>query len=60
MKEWIVSADSTDDLYGGYFEMYKELIRCKDCIRYEDNRVCELYHAVLDDDDYCSRAERRN
>lgn len=40
-------------------ESQYELIRCKDCVRYEDNRVCDLYHAVLDYEDYCSRAERR-
>ena len=51
-------------------EPSRELIRCKDCIHYQfaDNRafgmpvkMCEWFgFEDVDDDDFCSRAERRS
>ena len=35
-----------------------ELVRCKDCKRY-DGRLCEIVDWYNTADDYCSRAERR-
>ena len=38
-----------------------ELIRCKDCKYADDDGVCQnsVGLAIQDDDDFCSRAERR-
>ena len=69
--EWIVEAESLSDFvdHGRYTIHAKPLIRCKDCKHYQfaDNRVfgtpvkmCKwLGFEDFDDDDFCSRAERR-
>ena len=43
------------------YEMYDQVIRCKDCKWYEcDEKLhCGLSHGVRLKDDYCSDAERR-
>lgn len=42
---------------------YKEVILCKHCIYYRDSYndwdVCELYDKATLEDDYCSKAERK-
>lgn len=73
MAEYIVSADDTEESWYsfemGRYDELQELIRCKDCKYY---KVYELFnHTIplcdrikttmadaLEEDDYCSRAER--
>ena len=61
MKEYIVMTDE-EELYYNSFD-YKEFIRCEDCIHhhgYSCDRLYGLQDAfTLQDDDYCSRAERK-
>ena len=68
MKEWVCREISTTtrDAENGILMMETELIRCKDCKHhhYENNRIpyCNLidYGYGWEDNDVCSRAERRN
>ena len=62
MKEVIVPAD---DLVCLGKEKLQEVIRCKDC-RYctekkgtAINKHCTWWYRTVDDEDYCSRAERK-
>ncbi len=62
MKEYIVSEDSYEYEMRRYDEL-KELIRCKDC-KYNNGGRCSWhsgndYTWIVDDDDYCSCAERK-
>ena len=42
-------------------KLQPEIIRCKDCKYADDDGVCQnsVGLAIQDDDDFCSRAERR-
>lgn len=69
--KWIVEAETLSDLidHGRYSIASQPLIRCKDCKHYQfaDNRafgmpvkMCEWFgFEDVDDDDFCSRAERK-
>ena len=68
--EYIITIDGEPDIMGNYsIKKKKDLIRCKDCKHYQftDNRafgmpvkMCEWFgFEDVDDDDFCSRAERR-
>ena len=36
-----------------------EVVRCKDCIHYDFDMICNVTGTVCDNDDYCSRGGRR-
>ena len=57
MRKYICKEVQTEN--GGYLEIEKELIRCKDC-RYHDGRNrCEMWDMhKTDANDFCSSAER--
>lgn len=62
MAEWILS-DKDLGMDGTYYN-YHELIRCKECKwhkpKYPGERpTCLIYLGDWHDDDYCSRAERK-
>ena len=73
MKEYIVHAPKTkvmavEEYTSFYGEPVEELIRCKDCRHYGNaqisNRValtnfCFRYNDVRREEDFCSRAERK-
>ena len=57
-------AKEFDEIFIGVLRKHKELIRCKDC-KYNHGGICWWHNSsdyswVVDDDDYCSCAERRN
>ena len=66
MKEYICIERQTDN--GGYIDIEKELIRCKDCKFYDKFITQNIGQGWCDvaawrgrymgDNDYCSRAER--
>ena len=60
MKEVIVNAE---DLVCLNKEKLQELIRCKDCVFYEENymgrRVCFDTGMVRNSNDFCSQAKRK-
>ena len=60
MKEVIVDAE---DLVCLNKEKLQELIRCKDCIYYQENymfrMVCHETSMVRNSNDFCSRAKRK-
>lgn len=63
MTEYICKEVQTDN--GGYLEPVNELIRCKDCKHRESwlgiDMVCKKFNLVgVEDDDYCSMAERKD
>ena len=59
MNEWIVRFDKEqgEDVAVG------ELIRCKDCIYYQENymfrMVCREANVIRNSNDFCSRAKRK-
>ena len=55
MKEYIVSYENR------YFEdvIVGELIRCKDCKHADEYNQCEFVNWYNNENDYCSRAERK-
>lgn len=66
--EWIVSIDDDlkdfDEMFVGNVRDGDELIRCKDCAYYRlEIDMCDEPHStahnIVHEDDYCSRAERR-
>ena len=65
--EWIVEAESLSDFidHGRYTLSTKPLIRCQDCKHHhydsEDIPYCDRidYGYGWEEDDFCSRAERR-
>lgn len=63
MKEYICKEVPTEN--GGYLEIEKELIRCKDCIYFTPEKsgehwnVCRFYDAPKTADGYCNDAERK-
>ena len=65
MAEWIVKAETIGDLVEGCYTIVKELIRCRDCKYYkkgsDDVSYCYKHDddILWQDDDYCSRGERR-
>ena len=36
-----------------------EVVRCKDCIYYDSDMICNVTDTVCDNDDYCSYGESR-
>lgn len=61
MKEYICKEVPTEN--GGYLEIEKELIRCKDC-KYYTGYECRRTKVsniivITNEDEYCSRAERK-
>ena len=56
MKEYIAIEKRTDN--GGYIEVVGELIRCKDCAKRSFTK-CPMAIGRQSDDDYCSRAKRK-
>jgi hypothetical protein len=62
MKKYICKDVPSD--YGGYLDIEKELIRCKDCIHHH-GYICDRLYGFQDafaiqDYDYCSRAEPKD
>lgn len=66
MAEWIVKADSEEDVYYGHYAL-KPLVRCKDCVYFEyvirSNGWGECALGVfgrnfVEEEWYCSSAER--
>lgn len=55
-REYICKEVPTEN--GGYLEIEKELIRCKDCAYYSILGECYylLTNFEMDNDDYCSNA----
>lgn len=61
--EWIVEAETIEDLVDGPMMISKKIVRCKDCRYYKENeRWCRRLGLVgaFGNDDYCSHGERRN
>lgn len=67
-KEYIIpigeEAKEFDEMFIGVIRKQPELIRCKDCIYYRQeidmcNEPYSTAHNVVHEDDYCSRAERK-
>ena len=57
-------AKEFDEIFIGVIRKHKELIRCKDCKYYiweidTCNEQHSSAHNVVYEDDYCSRAERK-
>lgn len=43
------------------YQSLQEVVRCKDCIHYEnDESVCRIDDMIVDDTDYCSYGEKSN
>lgn len=57
MAEWILT-DKDIGMDGAYYD-YPELIRCKDCKRFNQGYCTKFLIVCLKPIDYCSRAERR-
>lgn len=67
-KEYIIpigeEAKEFDEMFIGVIRKQPELIRCKDCIYYRReidmcNEPYSTAHNVVREDDYCSRAEKK-
>ena len=62
MAEWIMKEETDMDGVGCYIRK-GELIRCKDCIYYQENymgrKVCYDSGMVRNSIDFCSRAKRK-
>lgn len=65
MREYIVPIydDSTDhdEIFVGYIrENAAEIVRCEDCISYDDNgRICQRHEEFIDQNGYCNYGKRR-
>lgn len=58
MPEFIIRAEETDLFF--LFKNYEELVRCKNCKWYfSEDKECGLSYIDIDDDGYCSYAERK-
>lgn len=60
MKEYICKEVPTEN--GGYLEIEKELMLCKDCCFYgtfQRKNYCTKYDHSANQDSFCSRAERK-
>ena len=68
-KEFIVEVNSADDgdilicqLPKDWLPpipIKKELIRCKDCKRFDGDTWCFLFEHGIQENDFCARAERK-
>ena len=59
MIEFIITCQSELQKDGSYkIERYRELVRCKDCKRFDDG-ICELYGFRRENDYYCADGERK-
>lgn len=59
---WHDKADAIADLMDDFKKAGAGLIRCKDCFYRNEKGYCNLIPVIemeMDDDDYCSRAERK-
>lgn len=59
--EWIVEAETIEDLVDGQMVICEEIVRCKDCRYYkESERWCRRLGLVgaFAKDGFCSRGER--
>lgn len=56
MSEWIVKQNQD-----GQLEVVGELIRCKDCMAFDEKKVlCKKNNMIaVREDDWCNRAERK-
>ena len=55
-------AQDYDEMFIGVIRRQPELVRCKDCFYRNEKGYCNLIPVIemeMDDDDYCSRAERK-
>ena len=62
MKDYIVAEKELGPAHDYFAELFnaRELIRCKDCKYYRENRfVCDLTKYASTDVDFCSWAERK-
>lgn len=70
--EWIVEAETREDLVDGHWYGGEELVRCKDC-KHRKTCVCPMqeaefnewecdfeYYDYTEDDGYCHRGERKD
>ena len=57
--EWIVEAECKSDLVDGYGLIGRELVRCKDCVRYE-NGICKYWNILPWYNGYCHKGERKD
>ena len=65
--EWIVEAESLNDVLNGHMVCFKRLIRCKNCVHFSagsaefgienDCDFHEWYRSEPKEDDYCSKGE---
>lgn len=62
--EWIVEAESMNDVLNGHMVTFKRLIRCKNCKFYgkdymsrEDIQFCYEHGRYLPEDYFCSAGE---
>lgn len=64
MAEYIVEAETLNELIDGSYVVGNELIRCKDC-KYNSNppeygnAVCDTFYGMTDQNGFCHMAERR-
>ena len=62
--EWIVEAETREDLVDGHWYGGEELVRCKDCMHsgfFNGHLCCDAFAddlADIQEDDYCSKGER--
>ena len=66
--EWIVEAETIEDLVDGPMMISKKIVRCKDCRHWRDDNprvngyhCCYRMHNIfpMKESDFCSRGERR-
>ena len=41
MSEWIVCAETVDDIVDGMFSLGNKIVRCKDCKRWDDAPITD-------------------
>lgn len=63
MREYIVPVDATyrdyEEVFIGFIRKKHELIRCKDCKRFDGDTWCFLFEHGIQGEDFCSKAERK-
>lgn len=62
--EWIIEAQTLEDLLDGYGTLGRRIVRCKDCRFYENDELGMVWcpnvaGSWIGEDDFCSMGERR-
>ena len=59
MSEWIIEAETLEDLVDGYLAIGKEIVRCKDC-KYRNGSACDYSAVWVRPNGFCHWGERKD